>query len=94
MATKFHCEATFVIRGRRSFVLGGQIIDGTVQPGMRVSLPLPAGEVLTRSIHSVGLISTTDKNGAVGLSIQCESQGEAESLQRLGVRDVFGSIDQ
>jgi putative transposase len=93
MATSFYCEATFVIPCRLSFVLAGQVIDGTVRPGMRVSIPLTDGEVFSRPIHSVGLISTTDKKGRVGLSLQCDTRGEIESLQRLEVQDVMCCIE-
>ncbi len=92
MPTRFYREATFTVAARQAFVLCGQIVDGTVKRGMRVTIPLPDGDVLIRPIDSVEHISTTVKRGAVGLVIHCESQGEAETFQRIGVRGVQCSL--
>ena len=92
MPAWFYCEATFTVPGRQAFVLCGQIVDGTVKRGMRVTIPLPDGGVLIRPIDSIEHISTTVKRGAVGLLIHCESQGEAEAFQRIGIRDVQCSL--
>ncbi len=89
MPAQFYCEATFTIPLRRDFILGGRIVEGTVRPGMRATIPLPAGGELVRSIDSVEIISTTDKRGAVGLSIRCEDKEEVESLQQIGIRNEW-----
>jgi hypothetical protein len=92
MPARFYCEATFTIPARRYFVLGGQIVEGTVRPGKRVMIPLPAGDDLIRPIDSVEIITTTDNRGAVGLSIKCVDEGEAGDLQRIGIRNVLCSV--
>ena len=92
MPARFHCESTFTIPARRHFVLGGQIVEGTVRPGMRAVIALPHGGELVLPIESIYLFSTSDKRGAVGLSILCEGKREVEHLQRIGIRNVICSV--
>ena len=92
MAARFHCDATFTIPSRRTFVLAGQIVEGAICAGMWITLPTPDGTALGQPINSIELISTPDRRGAVGLCIAFADSRHAEALQALAIRDVDCSV--
>jgi hypothetical protein len=94
MPARFRCDATFTIPVRRYFVLRGQIIYGIVHPGMRAIIPTPSGGELIRTIASIEVLSTGDKQGAVGLCLRCEDDSELTGLQRMGIHDVICSVTE
>ncbi|HUT14024.1 MAG TPA: hypothetical protein VMY42_26285 [Thermoguttaceae bacterium] len=71
---RFRIEDSFPIEAKKAFVFAGDVIDGTVAPGMSFDVP-EAGHRWTLRVVSVERISKSDGSVCVGLVVNDRSPG-------------------
>ena len=80
----FKVTTPFVVKGRRLFVLPGEVIEGAPRPGMRLSVPLNNSVEMTAEVHSVEQGADDDE---VHICIEYGDELELELWQSMGLGD-------
>ena len=92
---KFRVNDTFALESRRLFVLAGAILEGPIQAGMIVSLPLNSSLSIAGPIHSIEYARTT-RGEDVCLCIAYEDSDELAIWSGLNIQnetlDVVSTI--
>ena len=86
MESKFHCTRSFVVRPDR-FVIAGNVLSGTIRPGMKVRISFNPSFSMASEIASIEHINAEDPATKIGLVIKCESEDELELLEALNIGD-------
>lgn len=81
---RFHISEVFPLKSRSLFVLAGNILDGTVSPGMFVHIPFNGSVAMTAAIHAVEFIRHKDRE-ELGLCIKCEDDEELDLWAGLNI---------
>jgi hypothetical protein len=74
MSVLFRVEYTFEIAGRGLFVLAGEILEGTVRPGMVLQVPLNDMAAITAPVHGVEAVDALGQRSRTGLTLKCEDE--------------------
>jgi len=85
--SKFRVNDTFVLKGRRLFVLAGSVVEGQIRAGMIVKVPLNSSLSISGQIHSIEFARRTDGREDVCLCIACEGSGELDVWNGLNIQD-------
>jgi hypothetical protein len=90
---KFYALGSFLLRSRNLFVIVGDVLEGEVTPGMRISIPLGGIAVATRvaSVEYVDVIH--EGKSFIGLAMEYEHPEELEFLMGLGVSGEVLTLD-
>lgn len=84
MPSRFHVKHTFPIEGRHLFVLVGTPVEGTLEAGMQVSVPVSTALFVSIPIHGVEMVR---RGGAesVALTYRYSRPEELETLRNLAL---------
>ena len=84
MPARFHVKHTFPIEGRHLFVLVGTPVEGTLEAGMHVSVPVSDALFVSIQIHGVEMVR---RGGAesVALTYRYSRPEELETLRNLSL---------
>jgi hypothetical protein len=85
--SKFRVNDTFVRDHRQLFVLAGSIVEGQIQAGMTVNLPLNFSLSISGQIHGIEFARRTDGREDVCLCIACEGSDELDVWNGLNIQN-------
>jgi hypothetical protein len=92
MADDIHCRSSFALPSTSFLVIAGQVVERTVQAGMRVSVPFSQGSRLAPEIASIEL-----DTGAVGpdgaLVVACGGQEALDQLLSRACADRVRTVN-
>ncbi len=81
----FYASGSFLLRERRLFVIVGDVLEGEVRAGMKLSVPL-GGIALTTRVASVEFVDVIHERKAyLGLAIECADPDELDFWMGLGI---------
>jgi GTPase len=83
---RFFVRRVFELKSKRLLVLAGSIVDGVVEAGMEVCVPMNSSSSMTVRIHSIEFLRHLGGDD-VCLCIQCP---ESEEAGLLAAFDVSG----
>jgi hypothetical protein len=88
MPARFHVKHTFAIEGRHLFVLVGTPVEGTLEAGMHVSVPVSDALFVSIQIHGVEMVR---RGGAesVALTYRYSRPEELETLRNLSLGETI-----
>ena len=86
MTAKFHCTNSFVVKPDR-FVLAGNVISGTISPGMKACISFNPSFSMASEIASIEHINSEDPSTKIGLVIKCEDEDELSLFTGLNIGD-------
>ncbi len=76
---KFRAVGSFLVRSRRLFVIVGDVVEGTVVPGMTVRLPLNPSLTVAASVKAVEYVDILHEGKSyMGLALEYEHPEELE----------------
>jgi hypothetical protein len=94
MSVRFRVEYTFIIAERRLFVLAGEIVEGSVRPGMVLQVPLNDMVTITAPVHGVEAVDRPGQRSRTGLTLQCEDDIDLSLWRGLNLEgDVFAVVE-
>lgn len=94
MSVRFRVEYTFVIAERSLFVLAGEIMEGSVRPGMVLQVPLNDMVIMTAPVHGVEAVDAVGQRSRTGLTLKCEDDIDLSLWRGLNLDgDVFAVVE-
>jgi len=84
---KFRVKDSLYLPNRQIFALTGEILEGTIKNGMKISVPFNSATAMSLVIDSIEFVLKTGEASDVALCIKCADSDEAELLRSLALKD-------
>ncbi|HEX8319445.1 hypothetical protein [Longimicrobium sp.] len=94
MSVRFRVEYTFVIAERGLFVLAGEIVEGSVRPGMVLQVPLNDMVTITAPVHGVEAVDASGQRSRTGLTLKCEDDIDLSLWRGLNLDGHVFTVDE
>jgi hypothetical protein len=83
---RFHVRDTFATKDNRTFVLAGFVVEGEVEAGMTLRLPLQDYALVTAEIERLEAVHRPDGD-VVCLCLHCDGPSDVSLWQALALKD-------
>jgi len=93
MTAKFHAIGTIAIPAKQYFVIFGDILDGTIKPGMSAGIAFNSSIRFTAPVYSVEMVDGA--NGShIALVFTASDDNELELWKALNIGDEIVEITE
>jgi hypothetical protein len=82
---RFHVKDTFTIEGRPYFIIAGSIVEGAIQVGMYLQIPMNSTTAMTARIECLEFARRLDGHEGTCLCIRYSDPGELDIWRSLDI---------